>query len=93
MDTMHMTPSRRLQLAVLGYVMLYIAGVWHPQGLIAALVAAVLFLAVALVLLRAAKPEAFKADQDEAFYHPVQAGKKRLLRGYRPLHRTLAPKT
>jgi len=88
MDTMHMTPSRRLQLAGLGYLMLYIAGVWHPQGLIAALVAALLFVALALVLLRAAKPEEFKPDEDAAS-HPVQAGKRSFLHRNRLLRRTV----
>jgi len=91
MNTIRMTPGRRLQLAGLGYLMLYLGSVWHPQGAISALIGVLFYLAVALVLLRAAAPEPLKSEHDPASYHPVQAGKQAFLHRNLPLHpRTMA---
>jgi hypothetical protein len=79
MHTIRMTPGRRLQLAGLGYLMMYLFSAWHPQGAAASLIAALVFLAVALLLFRAAAPEPLRPDRDPASYHPVQAGKRTLL--------------
>jgi hypothetical protein len=82
-------PGRRVLIAGMGYLMVYLSSAWHPQGAIATLLCVLLYLAVALVLFKAAAPDTLKPDSDPAFDHPVQAGKKRLLHRnlvlYRPL--------
>jgi len=75
-----MKPGRRVQLAVMGYLMVYLSSVWHPQGPIATLICVLLYMAVALVLFKAAAPDTLKPDSDPASDHPVQAGKTMRLR-------------
>jgi hypothetical protein len=87
-------PGRRVLLAGMGYLMVYLSSVWHPQGPISTLLCALLYLAVALVLFKAAAPDTLKPDSDPAFDHPVQAGKQRHLHRnlglYRPLSMPVA---
>jgi len=82
-------PGRRVLLAGMGYLVVYLSSVWHPQGPIATLLCVLFYLAVALVLFKAAAPDTLKPDSDPASDHPVQAGKKMLLRRNQALYRPL----
>ena len=88
MNTIRMTPWRSVQMAGVGYAGMYLASIWHPRGLITTLLAVLLYSALALALVRAAYPEPMRQDRNPLTDHPVQAGKKRLLRRNLPLGRT-----
>lgn len=73
MFAISMTPLRRIQLAGLGYALIYLFSVWRPADPLGMLVVAACCAALAVVLLRAAG--AGLRDSAKAPLHPVQSGK------------------
>jgi len=86
-----MKPWRRVQLASMGYLFVYLSSVWHPKGPIATLLAVLIYLAVALTLFRAAAPDTMRPESDAMTDHPIQAGKKRLMHRNLPLGQSARP--
>ncbi len=84
MNTRTVSPSKRLAMAGLGYLLIYLGPMWIKGGAVAMLAAAVLYAVFALLLLRIAAPGLLSSGRSEDEIHPVQAGKQPLLRRGRP---------
>jgi len=73
MLAIHTTPLRRVQWAGLGYLFLYLASQWRPNGFLGSLVLAVCAAALAVQLLRIMA--AGMRRSAKTVPHPVQSGK------------------
>jgi hypothetical protein len=77
------TPTRRLQVAVLGYLLLLISPHLKTSYPPVALAMAVVFAAVAILALRAAAPGLARSNLAKQPSHPIQSGKVRLTKRQR----------
>jgi hypothetical protein len=78
-----MTPKRRLQVAILGYLLLFLCTHLQSSGPLIALAAAVVFAAFIIVALRAAAPGLARSTLAKTHVHPIQSGKVRLTKRQR----------
>jgi hypothetical protein len=78
-----MTPKRRLQVAILGYLLLLLGAHLKSPGPLIALAAAVTFAAFTILALRAAAPGLARSSLTKSHVHPIQSGKVRLTKRQR----------
>jgi hypothetical protein len=77
------TPTRRLQVAILGYLLMLLSPHLKTSDPPAALAVAVVFAAVAILALRAAAPGLDRSHPAKQQNHPIQSGKVRLTKRQR----------
>ena len=74
------SPSKRLLMAALGYLLIYLGPMWMNRGGLVVLAGVSVYAVYALLLLRIAGTGLVRADEPKDETHPVQAGKQPLLR-------------
>jgi L-lactate permease len=73
------SPAKRVMLAGLGYMLIYISPSWVSGGMLTSLLAVLVYIVVTLLLLQAALPIA-SAQSAINKEHPINIGKSPLLR-------------
>lgn len=79
------SPSKRLLMAALGYLLIYLGPMWMKGGTPMILAGVSVYAVYALLLLRIAGTGLVRSDEPKDETHPVQAGKAPLLRRGRRL--------